>query len=107
MANSNLLRRYQDIVSQGLYVKDGVDEVAHCALGLAGEAGEVADQIKKSQYEDGELNVTKLLLEMGDVLWYLAWLAQSYGFSLEELALMNIEKLKNGKRSAQYEGVSL
>jgi NTP pyrophosphatase (non-canonical NTP hydrolase) len=87
---------------QGLFVKDGTDPLSHCALGLAGESGEIADLVKKSQYEGAtDASVSRLMEECGDVLWYLTHIAGLFGFSLEELAGMNIEKLA-ARRPAQY-----
>ena len=67
------------------------------ALGLAGEAGEVADQIKKNRYH-GRLpdheHDEKMLLELGDLLWYFALMCDVYGLTLEEVMQTNIEKLR-------------
>jgi NTP pyrophosphatase (non-canonical NTP hydrolase) len=65
-----------------------------CALGLAGEAGKVADIVKKWRYHNKFLEKEALAEEMGYVLWYLASLARSQGFSLQAVAKYNIEKLK-------------
>jgi len=81
--------------------------VVYPTLGLAGEAGEVAEKIKKlmrdedvafSEDEDlasviGHEKTAAIALELGDVLWYLANLAEDIGYSLEEIADMNIAKL--------------
>lgn len=88
----------------GMFVKPDVDSISHAALGLCGEAGEVADNIKKSQYEDGigrGLSVPRLVEELGDTLWYLTYLAGRFGYSLEELAAQNYAKL-NGRYPALY-----
>lgn len=62
--------------------------------GLAGEAGEVCDLLKKvhghGQPYDGE----KLKKELGDCLWYLANLAGAHGFTLSEVAQANVSKLR-------------
>lgn len=66
-------------------------------LGLTGEAGEVAEIIKKSYRivpHRQDVDARKLAFELGDVLWYLAALAEKYGFSLEDIAVMNIAKLE-------------
>ncbi len=67
-------------------------------LGLVGEAGEVAEKVKKVIRdkngvfdEDSKKGIKK---ELGDVLWYLSNLCTEFNFSLEEVALQNIDKLK-------------
>ena len=74
-------------------------------LGLTGEAGEVAEKIKKVirndkgiMSEDKKIEIAK---ELGDVLWYIAQLATELGLKLEDVAKGNIEKL----RSRQERGV--
>lgn len=65
-------------------------------LGLAGEAGEAADKIKKLvDYEKGSTEELRsaLVTELGDVLWYISQLAARFGSSLEEVAQKNIAKL--------------
>lgn len=64
------------------------------ALGLTGEAGEVADCIKKMVFHDHGLNVEELEKELGDVCWYLAAIASKLGIDLETIMNKNIEKLK-------------
>ena len=67
-------------------------------LGLVGEAGEVAEKVKKVIRdkngifdEDSKKSIKK---ELGDVLWYLSNLCNEFGFSLDDVALQNLEKLK-------------
>lgn len=64
------------------------------ALGVAGEAGEVADLIKKHIGHGHALDRAKLTRELGDVLWYVAALAHDIGVDLSEVAAVNVEKLK-------------
>jgi NTP pyrophosphatase (non-canonical NTP hydrolase) len=68
-------------------------------LGLAGEAGEVAEKIKKViRDNDGivtEEKKAEITKELGDVLWYIANLSKELGISMEEVAGKNIEKLKS------------
>lgn len=64
------------------------------ALGLSGEAGEVADLIKKGVFHGHEMNRHAIAKELGDVLWYVSQLSRLVGFTLEEVATMNINKLK-------------
>ena len=67
------------------------------ALGLNGEAGEIADHVKKIIYHGHPLddatrdNIAK---EIGDILWYCAMGARGIGVGLGEIARMNVEKLK-------------
>ena len=79
--------------------------LSYPALGLAGEAGEVAEQIKKSIRDDaGVLTAERreaLAKELGDVLWYLAQLATELELELDEVAEANLQKL----RSRQLRGV--
>lgn len=66
-------------------------------LGLAGEAGEVAEKIKKVLRDaNGEIDETRraeIGKELGDVLWYVAQIATELGISLDDVAKMNLEKL--------------
>lgn len=63
-------------------------------LGLCGEAGEVADLVKKDAWHGKPLTNERLADELGDVLWYLADIARSRGIPLEDVAYGNIAKLR-------------
>jgi NTP pyrophosphatase (non-canonical NTP hydrolase) len=71
--------------------------LAYPALGLAGEAGEVAEHAKKAIRDDGgkvgEERRAAMAKELGDVLWYVAQLATELGLDLDEIAGQNLEKL--------------
>ena len=64
------------------------------SLGLGGEAGEVLDIIKKHVGHGHDLDKEKLKRELGDVLWYVAEIASTCGFNFDEIARINIDKLK-------------
>ena len=64
------------------------------ALGLVGEAGEVADLVKKIEGHGHALDVGKLDEELGDLLWYVAATATAYGRSLNVIAAGNEAKLR-------------
>lgn len=64
------------------------------ALGLAGEAGEVADTIKKAVFHQHGLDRDELIKELGDVLWYAAALCTKLGVPMSEVMSRNIDKLK-------------
>lgn len=77
-------------------------------LGLTGEAGELANKYKKVLRDDGgiltpEKNI-ELRDELGDVLWYCAALARDLGCSLEDIATLNIAKLKARKAAGTLRG---
>ncbi len=85
-------------------------KVIYPAFGLGNEAGEVLGKIKKWLRGDdgeGEMNEERKLAlrdELGDVLWYLAVLARDLGFELDEVAKLNIEKLKSRKERGALHG---
>ena len=64
------------------------------ALGICGEAGEFADIIKKVYFQNHTIDNEHLAKELGDVLWYIALGANAIGYSIEDIMMMNIEKLK-------------
>ena len=64
------------------------------SLGLAGEAGEFADIMKKHYGHGHPLDKAVAMKELGDVLWYVAVLAEKLGYDLSEVATVNINKLK-------------
>ena len=68
--------------------------LANAALGLAGEAGEAVDLLKKSLFHGHALDKEKLAKELGDVCYYAAVMASEIGFSFEVVLQMNIDKLR-------------
>ena len=69
-------------------------KITNGILGLNGEAGECADLLKKFAFQGHDWDSSKLVKEMGDVLWYLAEIATGLGIDLDDVALMNIHKLR-------------
>jgi NTP pyrophosphatase (non-canonical NTP hydrolase) len=78
------------------------------ALGLTGEAGEVADKVKKIMRDhNGIINNRhriELTKEMGDVLWYLAMLSYELGVDLDDVACENIKKITSRKKRGVLHG---
>ena len=74
-----------------IYPKDRALE--YLALGLAGEAGEVAGKVSKV-LRDGHYDPVALAAELGDVLWYLAQLASTLDADLADIAAANLAKLQ-------------
>lgn len=85
---------YQILASLTCGIKEKNDQLLNGAIGLCGETGEVADLIKKYIYHGKELNVEDLVLELGDVLWYIAEIATAIDIDLESVFRENIRKLK-------------
>lgn len=114
LINNNLLTP-DDYVEKAMRTNDGkcghrvihamhtiprYGELLNGALGLTGEAGEVADLIKKAIFHGHELDKDALKKEMGDVMWYMALLCHALGIQLSTVMAENIKKLerryKNG-----------
>lgn len=68
--------------------------LAMASMGLAGETGEVVDELKKILYHGKPLDLDKLAKEIGDVLWYVAELCTRLHIKLEGVAQLNLEKLR-------------
>lgn len=94
-----LLNTYQKHAKKTAVYPAKGNNYSYPALGLTGEAGEVADKISKViRDNNGMLNSeTKLELakELGDVLWFLAILADELGYTLNTVAEMNLRKLSD------------
>lgn len=77
-------------------------------LGLAGEAGEVAEKVKKI-FRDDDSKITskrrnEIKKELGDLMWYLAQTATEFGMSLRDIAEDNIKKLNSRKKRGKLSG---
>ena len=70
------------------------DHLLNGLLGLAGEAGECCDLVKKHLFQDHREYEEKLLDELGDVLWYIAETAAAIGKDLNTVAVWNLTKLQ-------------
>jgi NTP pyrophosphatase (non-canonical NTP hydrolase) len=82
--------------------------LAYPALGLAGEAGEVAEHAKKAIRDDGgkvsEERRSAMAKELGDVLWYVAQLSSELELDLDQLAEANLQKLLSRQRRGVLSG---
>ena len=68
--------------------------ILNACLGLSGEVGEFNDMIKKWIFHEKELDVDHLEKECGDILWYIALMCNSFGWNMDEVMQMNIDKLQ-------------
>ena len=90
------MNEYQDAaLSTALYPKEL--GLYYTTLGLTGEAGEVAEKVKKMIRDNKTLEEVKfpLMDELGDVLWYIAALAHELGITLDNIAESNVQKLQS------------
>lgn len=86
------LNEYQDGAFEfAVYPRD--QGIQYTALGLAEEAGEFAGKVAKWVRKGGELDYEAAAQELGDTLWQLSQAAREIGFSLNEIANMNLDKL--------------
>jgi len=98
-------KEYQKLARATAVYSGAGNNFAYPALGLCGEAGEVAEKIKRvvrdGRTEISAQEVAEISKELGDVLWYVANLAQEVGLDLDAIASENIAKLQ----SRQVRGV--
>lgn len=95
------LEEYQKFAAQGILPATLEREpIVGFALGLAGEAGEVVDDIKKKYFHGRDIDPNHTVEELGDVMWYVANIATQLGTSLDEIIQINVDKL-----SKRYEKV--
>lgn len=99
---------YQRAAMRTARDKDAPDEFMHLVLGLVGEAGEVAEKVKKLVRDKGsdlaQLDRDDMAAELGDVLWYTAVLANFLDLSLSEVTQKNIDKLADRQRRSVLGG---
>lgn len=101
------LNEYQEkAVSTAIYPSEMV--IVYPALGLNGEAGEVAEKVKKMIRDNNGILSDEIresiIKELGDVLWYVANTANDINASLDEIANVNIEKLNKRKQENKLKG---
>lgn len=90
------------------YPREASSWLTYPALGLAGEAGEVAEHAKKAIRDDGgqvsDERRLAMAKELGDVLWYVAQLAGELGLDLDEIAQTNLDKLLSRQQRGVLSG---
>lgn len=85
---------YQIGASRTAKHQDMTFDLTHAALGLAGEAGEFADCIKKYTVYNKSLDRANAVEELGDILWFVALACDALDVDMQEVAQMNIDKLR-------------
>jgi NTP pyrophosphatase (non-canonical NTP hydrolase) len=99
---NNEFQTYQSLAMRTAKPMDVQDDLLHAALGLTGEAGEFADCIKKHWAYNQPLDSQNAIEELGDLLWYIALGCNALGVSMDEVAAMNLEKLRK-RYPAKYQ----
>ena len=115
-AQSNESNKYKKVSDLDLYQKVALttaiypreQAIIYPTLGLTGEAGEVANKVKKiirdgSNSKDEKL-VSEIKSEIGDCLWYIAVLANDFNIKLSDIASTNLIKLENRKEKGTIRG---
>lgn len=94
-------------LSTAIYPNQG-DNIVYPTLGLVGEAGEVAEKVKKVIRDNGgvvtDTTKEKIAKELGDVCWYLAVLSHELGYKLEDIMQMNLDKLASRQQRGVISG---
>ena len=102
------ISEYQELSRRTATDPDAGENIIYATLGLAGEAGEVAEKVKKLLRDDaGVLSDERrdaLAGELGDVLWYVAQVATEAGLDLEQIAQGNLDKLLSRQRRGVLSG---
>jgi NTP pyrophosphatase (non-canonical NTP hydrolase) len=89
------LSEYQELARRSMSQQlDDPQRLTMTALGLMGEAGECGEVIKKHVFHGHPLDQAGMAKELGDVLWYVAMLADTCGLQLDAIAEQNIAKLR-------------
>jgi NTP pyrophosphatase (non-canonical NTP hydrolase) len=100
--------KYQKLASKTAVYPNIGNNFIYPTLGLVGEAGEIAEKIKKIIRDDeGKITIRKkreIIKELGDVLWYIAQLSTELQIPLSKIAKTNIGKLSSRKRRKKIHG---
>ena len=101
------LDMYQQVAkTTAIYPRE--QAIIYPTLGLTGEAGEVANKVKKiirdGTNKNNENLVQEISAEIGDCLWYISVLADDIGVKLSDIANNNLEKLENRKKKGTIHG---
>lgn len=85
---------FSEYQEQSRRTRSGEPDLIVAALGLCGESGEVADNIKKHISQGHPFDHGKIANEIGDIMWYVSLACDALGITMEHAAELNIEKLR-------------
>ncbi|GAA1710867.1 nucleoside triphosphate pyrophosphohydrolase family protein [Kribbella yunnanensis] len=102
------MNAYQQAALRTAAPRDKKNELFHLLLGLVGETGEIAEKAKKivrdHDSDFAQWDLEDLTKELGDVLWYVAVIADHFDVPLEDVAQRNIAKLADRQQRAVLGG---
>jgi NTP pyrophosphatase (non-canonical NTP hydrolase) len=102
------LNAYQQAALRTAAPKDKPNEVFHLLLGLVGETGEIAEKAKKivrdRDSDFSQWDLADLKKELGDVLWYIAVIADYFDVALDDVARLNLAKLADRQNRSMLGG---
>jgi NTP pyrophosphatase (non-canonical NTP hydrolase) len=88
------MNEYQKLALRTAKDMPMTEAISEGVFGLIGEVGETVDLLKKSLFHGHELDKSELIKELGDVMWYIAYLSDTFNIQLDKIAQTNIDKLK-------------
>ena len=97
------IRFYSQFVEDKVFTK-GRDRLVENTLGLTGEAGEVAEKIKKLFRDSSKFSDEEVLKELGDILFYVTALSNIFGGNLKTIMEMNMKKLDDREQRGVLSG---
>lgn len=101
--SSNPMKDYSDWVEDKI-LTEGQTRLIENTLGLVGEAGEVAEKIKKMLRDNNKYTATDIIKELGDIVFYATALANYYGGDLSVVMAMNVKKLDDRELRGKLQG---
>lgn len=96
------MNTYQEMAAKTA-IYNSSHQILYPALGLVGEAGEVANKVKKMM-RDGNFDRAAVVSELGDVLWYIAALCRDLNVEMNDVALDNLKKLYDRMQRGTIQG---
>ena len=96
---------FDDYTAEAKQYRLDTAETAYILLGLCAEAGEVADKFAKGIRDGRPRNFKEQVAkELGDLLWFVAMLADDLGYNLDTIAQQNLEKLASRQKAGTIQG---
>ena len=85
---------YQSLAARTMGARPPEQQLANAALGLTGEAGEVAEHVKKHLFHARPLDRDAVVEDLGDCLWYVAAMCPTLGLSMRDVGAAHNDKLR-------------